>query len=179
MPAEELPRRIGLGVKVKTKKSPSRHGIVEEGTGQRQWKVRFNDTGEAETLLSSQLTIDKAAYGHAQPSSPPKSVVKAIKKAVAQTGRKLRSARKKTYEISSSGSDDDEGDGSEDNSGAFSGSVDEGGGSEDNFGEQNNGGDDSNEYLETPRPMTSPFIRSARNVISCRVRFHSEESVRF
>lgn len=101
--------KIGKGVKVVTKKKPVRYGTVVAAVGPRIWTVEFKakDGGvKTEQLLSAQLGVYKEYYNK-HSSTPVKSALKTLQKAVRETvGRPRRGRQIQSRDSSASSSSD-------------------------------------------------------------------------
>ena len=102
--------KIGLTVKVVTKKKPEKYGTVVASVGKHKWSVEFKDENgvvSTEVLSSQQLGIYKEYYN--KPSNTPvKDALKTIRKAVRQTISRHRGNQIQSRNSSSSSSSDNE-----------------------------------------------------------------------
>lgn len=122
--APAVPARIGIGVRVKTRKEPCRTGTVQATTGQRQWMVLFDGQDEVEAASSNQLQIYLEAYGQRQ-GTPPPSPSRNISQTTKPTGRKaaraLRDRGNEQISYAENRSDDDDDGDDDDNESQQSG----------------------------------------------------------
>jgi hypothetical protein len=102
--------KIGLAVKVVTKKKPKKYGTVVASVGQHKWSVEFKDENgvvSTEVLSSQQLGIYKEYYN--KPSNTPvKDALKTIRKAVRQTVSRHRGSQIQSRNSGSSSSSDNQ-----------------------------------------------------------------------